>query len=203
MSSVQTEHVLVVPTDLFRSCGYFEGFCSDIDRYLGTLLEPANTRYMSRDLAEDDPSFKQLIPYCIFQFTDADGNTLVYQYTRGSGQGEARLHAKRSVGIGGHISTLDDHGECVYQQGMQRELDEEVSINTEYEGDCVGLINDDQNDVGKVPLGVVHLFKGASPDVTSREDDIALGGFVPTDEIMKDIEHFETWSQICLRALYA
>ncbi len=203
MSSVQTEHVLVVPTDLFRSCGYFEGFCSDIDRYLGTLLEPANTRYMSRDLAEDDPSFKQLIPYCIFQFTDADGNTLVYQYTRGSGQGEARLHAKRSVGIGGHISTLDDHAECVYQQGMQRELDEEVSINTEYESDCVGLINDDQNDVGKVHLGVVHLFKVASPDVTSREDDIALGGFVSTDEIMKDIEHFETWSQICLRALYA
>ncbi len=56
---------------------------------------------------EDDPSFKQLIPYVLFRWTDADGTVHLFEYLRGSGQGERRLHAKRSVGVGGHISSLD------------------------------------------------------------------------------------------------
>ena len=31
---VQTEHVLVVPTERFCELGYFQGFCPDVDRYL-------------------------------------------------------------------------------------------------------------------------------------------------------------------------
>ena len=149
MSTVQTEHVLVVPTELFHSCGYFQGFCADAEKYLTTILDPINTRYLPRDEMEQDPSFKQLIPYCIFRFIDKSGMIHVFQYTRGGGQGEARLHAKKSVGIGGHISTLDELADCVYEQGMQRELDEEVIINAPSTTHCVGLIKDDENDVGK------------------------------------------------------
>ena len=59
---------------------------------------------------EEDPSFKQLIPYVLFRWTDADGTVHLFEYLRGSGQGERRLHAKRSVGVGGHISTIDADG---------------------------------------------------------------------------------------------
>jgi hypothetical protein len=31
---VQTEHVLVVPTELFHRLGHFQGFSPDVDRYL-------------------------------------------------------------------------------------------------------------------------------------------------------------------------
>jgi predicted NUDIX family phosphoesterase len=151
---------------------------------------------------EQDPSFKQLIPYCLIQHTDDEGETHLFQYTRGGGMGEARLHAKKSVGIGGHISTLDESAECVYGQGMQRELDEEIVIRSPFESECVGMINDDENAVGKVHLGVVHIINVEQPDVRANEDDIEDSGFLPLAEILSDIERYETWSQICLRALF-
>ncbi len=202
MSTVQIEHVLVVPTELFYSCGYFQGFCADADRYLTTLLDPAHTKYLPRDEMEQDPSFKQLIPYCLVQHLDDRGVPHLFQYTRGGGMGEARLHAKKSVGIGGHISTLDESAECVYEQGMQRELDEELSIRTPFTTECVGMINDDENAVGKVHLGVVHIIHVEQPDVRANEDEIEDAGFQPVPKILEEIERFETWSQICLRALF-
>ena len=38
-----TEHVMVVPTELFRSCGYFQGFNPEFEKYTAVLLDPANT----------------------------------------------------------------------------------------------------------------------------------------------------------------
>ena len=202
MSAVKTEQVMVVKTELFHQLGCFQGFNSDTETYLKTLLDPANTKYLPRDQMETDPSYKQLIPYCIFQYTDSIGGHHVFQYTRGSGGGEARLHAKKSVGIGGHISTEDQGEASPYEVGMQRELAEEINIDTKYEQKMVGLINDDSNDVGKVHLGVVHLFVVESPKVHSQELEIAGAGFEPIESIMEDIERYETWSQSCLKALF-
>ena len=126
----------------------------------------------------------------------------VFRYTRGTGQGEQRLHRKQSVGIGGHISSDDAGGSQPYAEGMRRELDEEVSINTSYTDRCVGLINDDETDVGKVHLGVVHVFDVASPDVAPREKDIVDAGFRPLEELLADLDGFESWSRICLQALF-
>ena len=69
MSVVETEQVMVVPTALFRECGYFQGFSNQTDKYLGKLLTPENTSYRPRGEMEEDPSFKQLIPYCVFRYT--------------------------------------------------------------------------------------------------------------------------------------
>src|SRR5512140_2037764 len=126
MSLVHTERVLVVPTELFHRLGYFQGFSADIDRYLAGLLSPAHTSYRPRGEVEQDPSFKQLIPYVIFRHTDAQGRPSVFQYTRGKGMGEGRLHSKRSVGIGGHISLCDSEAGASshpYEEGMRRELE--------------------------------------------------------------------------------
>lgn len=202
MSTVQTEQVMVVKTELFRQLGYFEGFCADTENYLETLFDAGNTSYLPRDEMEEDPSFKQLIPYCIFQHIDEDGNLSVFQYTRGSGGGETRLRSKKSVGIGGHISTLDADDVSPYFVGMQRELDEEILIESEYDQSLVGLINDDSNDVGKVHLGIVHQFTVELPNVRSREDDIAEAGFSPIETVMGELDSYETWSKFCLESLY-
>lgn len=202
MSTVKTEQVMVVKTGLFRSCGYFQGFCAQTDKYLGVLLDAANTQYLPRGEMEEDPSFKQLIPYCIFKYTDADGNEQVFQYTRGKGGGEARLRAKKSVGIGGHISTLDANESSPYEEGMRRELEEEINIDCQYTQNLVGLINDDENAVGKVHLGIVHIFEVEEPKVSAREMEISDAGFRPVSEILADLDSYETWSQICLRALF-
>ena len=85
---------------------------------------------------------------------------------------------------------------------MKRELDEEVVIETGYEINCVGLINDDENEVGQVHLGIVHLIDVVEPNVRSRETEIEEAGFQGITEILDQIDHYETWSQICLKALF-
>ncbi len=202
MSDVPTEQVLVVPTELLQQLGYFQGFMPGADGYLETLLSPRHTSYRPRSEMEADPSFKQLIPYVIFSHRDAAGNLSVFCYTRGTGQGERRLHSKRSVGIGGHISSDDAGGNKPYAEGMRRELDEEVIIKTPYTERCVGLINDDETEVGKVHLGVVHIFDVEKPEVAPREAEIMNARFRPVDELLQSLDGFESWSRICLEALF-
>ena len=204
MLEVQTEQVLVVPTELFHDLGHFQGFCADVDRYLPTLLGFEHTRYLPRHLAEQDPSYKQLIPYVVFRHVDNLGRHLVFQYTRGKGQGEGRLHSKRSVGVGGHISIDDVTEQTVhpYEDGLRRELAEEVLIDSPYAEHRVGLINDDETEVGRVHLGIVHVFDLQRPAVEPRETEIIDSGFRPVEELLADLSGFETWSQICLQALF-
>ena len=227
--NVAEERVLVVPTELFHALGHFQGFSSDVERYLPGLLESDQVTYRRRSKMEEDPSFKQLIPYMLFRYQRPDGSVEVFQYTRGGGQGEARLHAKRSVGIGGHISSIDagtgrDAGTgatgvdgtpqaeesaetrdlyrtgSVYREGLERELAEEVVLETGFTEQCVGLINDDQTPVGRVHLGVVHLLDVQEPKVRPNESEILEAGFEPVQRIMAELQQFETWSQIAIRA---
>ncbi len=202
MAGVAAERVLVVPTDLLHRLGYFQGFMPGVEGYLDTLLSGQHTSYRPRGEMEIDPSFKQLIPYVIFCHRDGDGQLSVFRYTRGSGQGEQRLHRKHSVGIGGHISSDDAASIAPYAEGMRRELQEEVIVNTPYVDRCVGLINDDETEVGKVHLGVVHIFDVQTPDVQPREREIMDAGFRPVGELLDDLDGFESWSRICLEALF-
>ncbi len=204
MSLVDTERVLVVPTELFHGIGHFQGFCLDVDKYFDELLGSDQISYRPRSEMEADPSFKQLIPYMIFRYTAEDNGVSIFQYTRGKGQGEQRLHSKVSVGVGGHISSVDHrpHASHTYEEGMRRELDEEVIIDTDYTQRVVGLINDDETEVGQVHLGVVHLFDVAQPRIRPREADINQAGFRPLAETMTRLDDMESWSRICLEALF-
>lgn len=196
------EHVLVVPTPVFHQIGHFQGISKDTERYLEELLRPENMSYRPRAEMEQDPSFKQLIPYVVFRYTTPEGGVQLFQYTRGKGQGEERLHSKRSIGIGGHISSDDQSALSVYDEGMRRELAEEVRIETPYRASLAGLINDDLTEVGKVHLGVVHIFDVEQTNIFPREDEIIEAGFRPLAELLRDREQFESWSKICLESLF-
>jgi predicted NUDIX family phosphoesterase len=203
MSSIPQEDVLVVPRSLFDQAGAFQGFCGDTAAYLPVLLDPRQTSWRPRATVEEDPSFKQLIPYCVLAHRGADGAVSYFSYTRGGGQSEARLRAKRSVGIGGHISSTDgEHGDDTsYEAGMRRELAEEIAIGGGWTSRCVGLINDDSNAVGSVHLGIVHVLELERPEVASRESELVECGFATLDALLADRDRFETWSQITLDAL--
>ena len=198
------EHVLVVPTPIFHSLGYFQGFCTEVDRYRDVLLDANNVQFRPRSQVETDPDFKQLIPYMIFCYTDSSGNIHIFQYVRGKGMGESRLHQKRSIGVGGHIALEDQgqHSGDVYREGMLRELHEEVVLRTTFTERCVGLINDDSTEVGRVHLGIVHRLDVAEPNVVSNESDLIESGFMPLDELRNCRDQMESWSAISLDALF-
>ncbi len=193
------EHVLCVPTLLFHELGYFQGFSADVDRYLRVLLDPAHTSFRPRNDVETDPSYKQLIPYCLFMHGGQ-----VFHYRRGKAGGEGRLHSKRSVGIGGHISSTDRmQGDRRYAEAMHREIEEEVFLEAGFTDCCVGLINDDATPVGQVHLGIVHRFDLDSAKVSPRESSILETGFASPAELLREVDQFESWSQICLTQLFA
>ncbi|MDR0520276.1 MAG: phosphoesterase [Planctomycetaceae bacterium] len=198
------EHVLVIPTKLFHEIGCFQGFCADIDRYRNQLLAPENFQFMPRSAAESSPQFKQLIPYMIFRHTDSSGAVRIFQYVRGKGTGESRLRQKRSIGVGGHIAAEDrlHHSGNVYREGMLRELREEVVLHTSFTEQCVGLINDDSSDVGRVHLGIVHTLDVAEPEVFSNEPELIESGFMPLETLRSHRTSMESWSSLCLDALF-
>jgi predicted NUDIX family phosphoesterase len=194
MSDREVEQVLVVPTAVLHRAGLFQGFCAEAERYLPLLLDPTQLRYLPRPEAEDDPSFKQLIPYVVLRHGDQ-----VFHYTRGGSGGEARLRARRSVGVGGHICADDaGRGSDPYRAGLLREVEEEIYLETSYQERCLGLINDDRTPVGQVHLGIVHLFDVAEPRVRRREEALTQAGFAPLTELAAQREQFETWSQFLL-----
>lgn len=207
--AIAEEQVLVIPADELDRLGRFQGFSADVDRYLEPLLSCDRLEYRPRQAMEQDPAFKQLIPYVLMQHTDSHGKLQLFSYTRGGGGGEARLHAKRSVGVGGHISSDDAQHQSagsdtgLYRRGLERELSEEVDLRTAYSERLVGLINDDETPVGKVHLGIVHVFELEAPEVSSSEAELAEGQFLPIESVLDQIDAYESWSQIAIRALYA
>lgn len=205
MALVETEQVLVVPAAEFHELGHFQGVSTDVARYLTRLLDPSLVSYRPRGEMESDPSFKQLIPYVIFQYNDPEDQPWLFQYTRGSGQGETRLHRKLSIGIGGHICLEDAEKGRVgnpYQEGMRRELAEEVIIETDYHDECIGILNDDETEVGRVHLGIVHRFRVSHPRVQPRESTMHDACFRRLSELWDLRDNMESWSRICLESLY-
>lgn len=199
------ENILVVDTALFHRLGWFQGFSRDVEKYQTELLAPENIHFQKRGLAENDLNFKQLIPYMIFAWTDSCGATSLFTYVRGKGQGESRLHSRLSIGVGGHINDGDlvRGSSDLYRQGMFREFHEEVTVSSTYNEKCVGMINDDRTEVGKVHLGIVHRFDLAEPNVVANERDLLESGFRSvTDLLTVPEESFETWSWIVLNALF-
>jgi predicted NUDIX family phosphoesterase len=199
MSQKRDEHVLVVPSAELDRLGRFQGFSAEADRFMNALLVPELMEYRPRSQVEDDPTYKQIIPYVVFRCVDS-----VFCYTRGKTQGEARLHRLRSLGVGGHVSEEDAQGGKslnAYEAAMRRELDEEVSVTSPGRIRLVGMINDDSTPVGQVHLGVVHLFELERPEVTAREEGLAEPQFLPISTVLSIKNEFETWSQICIDAI--
>lgn len=197
------EQILVVPEAVITAIGPLEGFSHEVDRFLGPILSSDQLSFRPRGQMESDPSFKQLIPYVILQHTDNSGTVRVFTYTRGSGQGESRLHARRSIGIGGHISEEDAAGGSdPYLTGMRRELAEEVTILCEYRERRVGLIYDSTTEVGRVHLGVVHILELADQRVQPNEEDISATEFVTIAELKAQYDSLEVWSRLCVDSLY-
>jgi predicted NUDIX family phosphoesterase len=199
----QEEQVLVVERKVLEEVGMFQGLMFDVEQYLRKLFVPGVPRFMPRSRAEADPAYKQLIPYVIMSHDDK-----YLTYVRGRRAGETRLVGNRSIGIGGHINPVDNEVPLfdtdfreMYNTAVEREVAEEVSVETRHTDSIVALLNDDSNEVGRVHLGIVHYWILDGPKVKRREQMITQMDFMTAAELQEVRDTMETWSQLCLELL--
>jgi predicted NUDIX family phosphoesterase len=194
------ENILVIRRSLFDELGSFQGLNLEPQKYLEAFFSRGNTSFLPRDQAENDPTQKQIIPYVILAF---EGKILYY--VRGKRAGEQRLVAKGSIGIGGHLNDADaglfSLDEEHYNRVVEREVHEEINLLSKFRNQIVGLLNDDSTEVGRVHLGIVHVFKLTEPKVEKREAMITGLTFLPKTKLLARRETMETWSQICVDSL--
>jgi predicted NUDIX family phosphoesterase len=179
--------------------------------------------FVERRAAEQESAWKQLIPYVVVK----KGDQLLL-LERKKKQGEARLHGKLSIGVGGHINPIDggpapgagagsgaaSHGASgciaaaprdVLLEGLRRELDEELSVNGPLDVRVAGFLNDDSTDVGAVHYGLVAVADARAATVAIRETEMMEGRFMPRAELLAlhrtERARFETWSALLLDQL--
>src|SRR4051812_45399907 len=126
------ENILVIKRSLFDELGSFHGLNFALHKYLRPILSRGNNFFLPRRQAETDPTHKQIIPYVLLACGDK-----VLHYVRGKKAGEQRLVAKGSIGIGGHMNESDESlfalDEAAYRIGVEREVNEELKIDTKFE----------------------------------------------------------------------
>lgn len=196
------ELVLVVPNSILPAVGVNPGFHRIGSRkQIEKICDHANS-FMRRDQCEDDPAYRQLIPYVVFR--DAEKN--IFTYKR-SGKGEKRLSYRRSIGVGGHVNADDCKGKtglAGFRLGMIREVEQEVVFERKLtDTHWIATIVDDSDSVGKVHLGIVALV------------DVRFGTIFPADgsefkahqmmdwtQLQKYMDEFESWSQLTIAGLF-
>lgn len=185
------ERVLVVPRAvLVPGEGWLGIRRSGLDDALDVVAREGF--FMRRGDAEENPTHKQVIPYLVLR----DGERwFLMRRTRAGG--DARLHDRWSIGVGGHLNPGDGdvHG------GLRREWGEELVADFEPVYAPVGLLNDDTTAVGSVHVGFVYVADSGGRPVAIRETDKLEGAFVGTAEVAAVRDDLETWSRLVFDAL--
>src|SRR6056297_1587394 len=105
--------------------------------------------FKERDKVEQDPNYKQIIPYIAMINEKEEILTL----RRLNTHSEKRLHNKISLGVGGHINDEDSEAPLeAFKIGMQREIEEEVAVHLKETPVFLGVIYDNTTSVGQVHL---------------------------------------------------
>ncbi len=190
------ETVLVVPRARIELALPEKGFLACETRAATNLL--ISRQFVDRDIAEQDPSLKQIIPYIVLR-----GDALIFRYWRTKRAGESRLHHLYSIGVGGHINERDlnlfsQSEREILMEAAMRELQEEVNVTSNARLEFCGLLNDDQTDVGSVHLGAVfqcHVDRNA---VQIHETGaLARGEWLEIGSLTDGVQ-YESWSQILI-----
>lgn len=185
------EQVLVVPRPLALPNGSFRGLQAVDEAWLHDLVATAG-EFRARPDMEADRSFKQLIPYLVLR--DGPGWFLMRRTRAGA---DRRLHDRWSIGVGGHLNP----GDLDLLNGLRREWSEEIDAVFVPEFQFVGLLNDDDTDVGSVHLGAVYLADAAGRKVAVRETHKLSGAFVDAAAVDAVRDRLETWSALTFDAL--
>ncbi|MEK6850834.1 MAG: NUDIX domain-containing protein [Nanoarchaeota archaeon] len=187
---------LVVKREILFKNKHFEGFLEKrAFDYISLILN--NCSYSERsDELEHDRTLKQIIPYIII-INKKEKKIFAYKRANNDNYSEKRLRNKWSIGVGGHIERIDNKNPI--QEGMMRELKEELKMDNYPIPKIIGYVNDDSGNVESVHFGIIALAK-TSEDIKQGDDEMEHSSFYTIDEfeslISKQENELEGWSKI-------
>lgn len=184
---------MVIPRSALEKKQIFQGFLRDENAVF--LKHISNESFFTgRDRAEYDRRYKQLINYVVVRYRDH-----IFLYQRIKETREKRLLNKYSFGLGGHINPapVGDFQELI-NFNLKRELREEVSFKGLYSYRYLGLLNDENTDVGRYHLGIVFFVSCSSQLITVREKNKLSGRLIPAKRLDFYRPLLETWSALLL-----
>ncbi|MDZ7738494.1 MAG: hypothetical protein U5K32_05395 [Bacteroidales bacterium] len=192
------ESVFAIPTDKlwkllsYKNAGLIEGNRDVLKRIL------RNGVFRKRGDLEEDPSFKQIIPYAIISHKES-----FYLFKRTSGQREQRLHNKLHLGVGGHMNPgrSNKTNEQYLISELKRELFEEVKLlnNCVIEDiEFIGFITDDSIPVSRVHIGLLFIIHVSNKDLVINETDKMTAGWIDKTDLADYYNEMETWTKIAI-----
>ncbi|AJF62761.1 MAG: hypothetical protein QT11_C0001G0620 [archaeon GW2011_AR20] len=194
--------MVVRKDDLFQE-DFFEGFKShkDID-YESRILK--NYGFMTAKFAENDPTYKQPIRYCMIVNPESKRIFAYQRSKKDENYSEKRLQGKFSWGVGGHVEKSDITTSNPIQESMLRELNEEVEINGSINPKTLGYIYHDFG-VNAVHFGILYLIETDSVLIKPKDPEIDNGELRRINDlefVCNNPEYkVEDWSKTALRPL--
>lgn len=168
------------------------------NRLITSILSNDHLGFMERKFAEEDPTYRQVISYCVLKKGD-----LYFAYQRTKKGGESRLHSLSSIGIGGHCDFgIDGDGVDAIKSAFIRELKEEVNLIGDYESKIIGIISSNNTEVDRVHFGLcymINLLEDAKLEF--HDPSLDLGEFMTYDKLCERLASFESWSQLVIKEL--
>lgn len=199
------ENVLVIPSEHIPGLSSLSGFDGNVDLAVRPVLESSALRFMPRSEAETNENFKQIIPYVMIRYFNEHLAARYYTYVRGNAQGEARLHAKVSFGVGGHINDQDSQDPFkAFLPGTIREIKEEVTMQTDvvFSPEVVGAVYDPTTSVGRVHYGIVMVLHASHESAVKNNDASAENIRWQSVVELRQNTNLEAWSRLCLSGLH-
>ena len=189
--------VYVIENESVGNVGFKDSFKTVLPQFETLVDDQFNDCgfYMKRCEAEIDPTFRQIIPYCLVKFED-------YYFVTKRLDGDSRLIGKTVIGIGGHIERPIENTNNPVSYSLHRELEEELNLGlgeeTVEKVTLVGVIKSDASEVDSVHLGLIYIVDVGTWDITVKETEILEGLWVHVDDLKGYSDNWETWSKICI-----
>lgn len=182
--------VEVLPKEIISQTNSFKG------KRISDLISEKDVCWIERKEAENNNNYKQLIPYILVK----NENKFACYKRHGT---EQRLHGLYSCGIGGHVDEPDKQYslEQTLETGMYRELSEEF-CNFEKESitlNYLGLINENESNVGLVHLGIVFLAECNNGFIPKPAEELSGMEWKTEDEVK--LLNKELWTELAFNLL--
>ncbi|MGD9605664.1 MAG: DNA mismatch repair protein MutT [Bacilli bacterium] len=185
------EEVLVIPKSCLQE-QFKETKIYDVSEEFILDIIKKHGLFLKREIAEISYDYYQIIPYIVIR-----SKNKFFCTKRTKKQSEARLHEKRSIGVGGHLNPEDGDFSVIVKQGLMRELTEELFPFDYQKNFFLGVLVDFSTDVSLVHLGIVYLLE-TTDEVFVKETNKMSGEWMDKEQLEEPIiyNQLETWSQI-------